>query len=133
MQRPVRANSPKHKILEALSATNKTTHELAEITGQERTACLNAVTDLMESGFISRVSGHEYTITMFGVDEYAMLGKVRLPVKYHGKKAESRTWSTSGELRDKYNLDLSRITCREGALDFLNHPSVYGGVRKERK
>lgn len=132
MNRAVRVNSPKHKILEALSSTNKTAVELAKITGQTHSDCLVMIEDLISIGFISKEQG-VYTITMFGVDEYGLLGKVKVIQQKKGSKAGTRDFAPRGDLKDVYNLNLSRLTCRDGALDFLNHPSVYGGVRKERK
>jgi len=128
----VRANSPKHKILEALTSTNKTAAELFKITGQTHGDCLACIEDLMQSGFVNRM-GNGFTITMFGMDIYSQLGRVRIAQKRVGQKAGTRNYIPQGELKDHYNLDLNRITCREGALDFLKHPSVYAGRQKERK
>ena len=132
MARTIRANSPKHKILEALSSTNKTAVELAKLIGQAHSECLAILEDLMSIGFVSKEHG-AYTVTMFGIDEYSMLGKVKVAERKKGEKARTRDFAPMGNLKDVYNLDLKRITQRDGALDFLNYPSVYGGQRKERE
>lgn len=132
MTKAIRVNSPKHKILEALSSTNKTAVELSKLIGQPHGECLVVIEDLMSHGFVSKENG-VYTVTMFGIDEYSMLGKVKVAERRRGEKAKTRDFAPVGNLSDVYNLDLKRITQRDGALDFLNYPSVYGGQRKERE
>lgn len=126
----IKANSLKHRLLERLNLGATSLDTLSLSIGQQNKEVKRLLREMIADNLVAIDKMEDYSITVDGVDMYQKVGVVSKPrVAF---KAEPRTKYNWNEPL-KLNLDLHRICQREGALDFLTYPSVFGGERKERK
>jgi hypothetical protein len=125
----IKANSHKHRLLERLNLGATSLDTLSLSIGQQNKEVKRLLKEMIEDKLVGFDTVDDYFITVEGLDMYQQVGVVSKPRA--PRKTEPRTAYNWEPL--KLDLRLERICHREGALDFLKYPSVFGGQRKERK
>lgn len=126
----IKANSHKHRLLERLNLGSTSLDTLSLSIGQQNKEVKRLLREMIADKLVGLDKSEDYFITVEGVDMYQTVGVVSKPRA--PRKTEPRTAYNWNEPL-KLDLRLERICQREGALDFLKYPSVFGGERKERK
>lgn len=124
---PFTRNSEQHKVLHMLRTESLTTAQILKKMGRSKSKSANLrvlIGELARKKFVTSYGHDHWQLTDIGVDACLVLGGEPVP----NKRLVKRTPSVVGVPYD--GAELGRTCLRPGAYDYLECPSVSGGMRR---